>query len=286
MIPATNFFELSDDELTPKIEEEFFSSLKLRNGTYKTTFHKRFSEINEKIIKLLKTGDIKVDNLLDIGISSGISTLELSDDLHSAGYTSYIVGTDFMMDAYIVRVLPYCFALVDNTCYPLRYDLFKWSMKPWVIKKDYRSGFFILRKCINLLFQYRAKNTISRSKQTNIHNVKLITPKLFGHENIIVQKDDVTKFNHLFAEKFDFIRAANILNKGYFTSSELITIINNIKQYLTKPKGTLLIVRTHENGDNHGSLFSIENHDRCNVIKRFGTGSEIEGIVLESMCKT
>ncbi len=285
MIPAIQYFNLPAELLTSEIEEEFFSSLKLRNGTYKTTFQKRFSDINKQILVLLKTTDIKVDNILDIGISSGISTLELVEDLNSAGYTNHIVGTDLLMDAYIVHIFPGCYALVDNTGYPLRFDLFKWSIKPWIIRTDYHNGFFIFRKFINLIFVYRAKNLIAKSKHADVQKVKLITPKLLSHTNVVIQMGDITKFNYSYREKFNFIRAANILNVSYFTKAELVAIINNIKHYFTKPSGTLLVVRTHEDGSNHGSLFNIANHSKCEVIGRFGAGSEIEDIVLASINK-
>lgn len=285
MLPANKFLKLQVNQITPELEEEFFASLRLRNGTYKTTFQKRFSKINNELLKLLNNGDIQMSNLLDIGMSSGISTLELYDDLKSVGYKSRIAGTDFMMDAYLTHVFPGCYALMDNTGYPLRYDLLRWSIKPWVTSEDYWSGFFILRKCINLAFGNRAKNMICGNKFANLTKVKLITPRLYKHSNIVVQKDDITQYNHQFNEKFNFIRAANILNKGYFTEAVLVSIIGNIKRYLTRPTGALLVVRTHENGINHGSLFNIESAGTGKVIRRFGEGSEIEDIVLGCISK-
>ena len=283
MISVSKYFNLPVESLTPAIEEEFFSSIRLRNGTYKTTFQKRFTDINKQIISLLKDTFIKVDNILDIGISSGISTLELFEELSAAGYTSHIVGTDMLINAYIVRVFPGCSALVDDKSYPLRFHFFNWDMKPWIISKDYYNGYFIFRKIVNLVFTSRAKSLIDRSKSKNIQQVKLITPKLRGHSNINIQLDDITDYNHSYKGKYNFIRAANILNVNYFTQPELTAIIGNIKRYITKPYGTLLVVRTHEDGSNHGTLFNIEDNRRCEIIKRFGNGSEIEDIVLGSM---
>jgi len=283
MIPANKFLSFPLDQVTPEAEEEFFTSLRLRNGTYKTTFQGRFSDINHVLCKFLQSGDIVVGDVLDVGISSGSNTLELYQELDSAGYKSKIIGTDLMPDAWLVRVFPGCFALVDETAYPLRYDIFNRSMKPWVTSKDYRSGFFILRKCINLVLGFRAKQMMRGQNSSAVRKVELVTPRLGECSNIIVQKDNITKYNHSFEDKFTFIRVANVLNKSYFSDGELASILDNIKRYTTKPRGALLVIRTHEDGTNHGTLFDIDEATGCKILQRFGQGSEIEDIVFESM---
>ncbi|MFC5582146.1 ATP/GTP-binding protein [Rhodanobacter terrae] len=285
MITAKKFLALSPDQVTSEAEKEFFASLKLRNGTYKTTFQGRFSEINRELRQLVGSGDITVDHILDIGISSGSNTLELYSALESAGHKSRIIGTDLMTEAYLVDVLPGCLALVDSTGYPLRYDIFKWSMKPWVVRSDYRTCFFIFRKLINISLGYRARKIIAAANSTRVQKVELVTPMLRKHASIIVKKDDITRYNRTFDGKFNFIRAANVLNRGYFTDDDLRTIIYNIKRYLVKPAASLLVMRTHENNDNHGTLFDIEEDGGCRILRRFGKGSEVEDLVLECMRK-
>ena len=283
MIPANKFLALSPDQVTPKAEEEFFTSLKLRNGTYKTTFQKRFSDVNLELLKLIESGDVIVEHVLDIGISSGSNTLEFYQELQSSGFNSQIIGTDLVPDAYLVNVIPGCFALVDSTGYPLRYDIFNWSIKPWVVSSDYRNGFFVLRKCINLAFAYRAKTMLARPSSARVRRVELVTPMLRQHADVVIQKDDITRYNGTFDGKFNFVRAANVLNKGYFTDAALMAIIGNIRRYLAKPKATLLVIRTHADGVNHGTLFDIEQDRGCKIKQRFGQGSEVEDIVLERM---
>jgi hypothetical protein len=283
MIPANKFLSLLPDQVTPQAEEEFFTSLKLRNGTYKTTFQRRFSEINRELQKLIGSGEIDVDHVLDIGISSGSNTVELYQELNSAGHKSQVVGTDLMTEAYLVNVFPGCFALVDDSGYPLRYDIGEWSIKPWVVASDYRNGFFLFRKCINLAFGYRARKMVSRTGSVVVRKVELVTPMLRKYTDVVVQQDDITRYNRMFDGKFNLIRAANVLNKGYFTDAALMEILENIRRYLAKPKAALLIVRTHANGTNHGTLFAVEEGEECKVIHRFGEGSEVEDIVLECM---
>lgn len=283
MIPANKFLALSSDQVTPEAEKEFFTSLKLSNGTYKTTFQGRFSEINRELAQWVGSEDVNVDHILDIGISSGSNTLELYSALESAGYKSRIIGTDLTTEAHLINVLPGCFALVDSTGYPLRYDIFKWSIKPWVVGSDYKSGFFIVRKLINIALGYRARNMLNSANSTCVQKFQLVTPMLQKHANVVVKNDDITRYNSIFYGKFNFIRAANVLNRGYFTDGQLMAIVDNIICYMTKPKASLLIIRTHENNVNHGTLFHIEDNGVCIILQRFGKGSEVEDIVLKCM---
>lgn len=283
MILASKFLSLLPEEVTPQAEEEFFTSLKLRNGTYKTTFQNRFSDINLELRRMVESGDVNVDNILDIGISSGSSTLELYQELGPMASKSKITGTDLMPEAYLVNVLPCCFALVDSTGYPLRYDIFNWSMKPWVVSSDYRNGFFIIRKCANIALGYRAGMMIARPGSRRVQKVELITPILRNHANVIVKKDDITKYNITLDGMFNFVRAANVLNRGYFTEATLMGAVDNIIRYLAKPRATLLVARTHGDGVNHGTLFEIGQNAECVVKKRFGRGSEVEEIILERL---
>lgn len=283
MIPANEFLNLSSDQITPESEEEFFTSLRLRNGTYKTTFQRRFQGINKELLRFVESGDINVNYVMDIGISSGGNTLELYQELDHAGYKSKIIGTDLSSEAYLIRVFPGCFALLDDTGYPLRYDIFKFTMKPWVVSRDYGNGLFILRKCVNVAFGHRARKMMAKFNSTGVRRVALITPMLRDHPDVVVQKDDITRYNCMFDGKFNFIRAANVLNKGYFNDAALMSIVDNIRRYLAKPKATLLVIRTHADGVNHGTLFDIEQDGGCRIKQRFGRGSEVEEIVLERM---
>jgi len=282
MIPARTFLGLPSSRITPEMEEVFFTSIMARNGTYKTTYGSRFSKVNEQLVRLISAGSISARSILDIGISSGVNTLELAESLGTHGYEASIVGTDILIDAYLVRVLPGCDALVDASGFPLRFDLFGRSMKPWVVQSDYRSGFFLVRKGINVLLRSLAARVRARRPSSNTTHVKLVAPRLLEDKNIVVCDDDITRFNPEFTGRFDFVRAANILNRGYFDDGALRGIIGNIRKYLKPSAGSLLVLRTHESKENHGTFFKLDGDNRFVLIERFGTGSEIEHLVLEA----
>lgn len=71
------------------------------------------------------------------------------------------------------------------------------------------------------------------------------------------------------------------MNKGYFEDGALRGIIGNIRKYLKPSAGSLLVLRTHENKENHGTLFKLDGNNRFVLLERFGAGSEIEHLILE-----
>lgn len=282
MIAAKTFFGTPAGQLSPDVEDAFFASIMARNNTYKTTFRKRFADVNPQIITHLQQQNAAREiEVLDIGVSSGVSTIELYDDLRAAGFEPDVVATDALIDAFLVRVFPHCHALVDEQGFPLRFDVFAATMKPWVTRQDYRNGFFVLRKSINMAFSKRARGILRRDGGRNIQRVQLVTPRLLAKKGVVVCNDDITRQNDEFIGKFNFIRAANILNRGYFREDTLNAIVANVGSYLHKPLGTLIVLRTHEDHSNHGTLFRIGKDDRFEIVRRFGAGSEIEDVVLQ-----
>lgn len=282
MLAAKTFFDMPTKQLTPCMEEDFFSSLMMKNKTYKTTFHDRFSDINPCIAKHLLNHGLTTPSILDVGASSGISTVELYDDLLQDGIEAGILATDLLIDAFLVKVFPGCYALVDPSGYPLRFDLPLVTMKPWVTRDDYYNGIFILRKSVNILFTYRANQILRRPCDAKVRAVKLVTPRALCSVDISFCSDDIRKYNSEYESRFDFVRSANILNKGYFSTEILGEMISNVGRYLRNPHGILLVARTHEDRCNHGTLFRRTNNQKLEVIQRFGSGSEIEDLVLRT----
>jgi hypothetical protein len=282
MVAPHKFLSLTSDQVTAKDEETFFTSIMAKNGTYKTTFQSRFVQTNEELLHLISSRVIRINSILDIGISSGISTLELYEHLSSHGYETRIVGTDLLIDAYMVAVLPGCYALVDQSGFPLLFDVLGQGMKPWVTRQDYASGFFLVRKGINTLFRRLANRILSSIHQSGVKRVKLVTPRLLKEANIRACEDDITRYNPALAGKFDFVRAANVLNRGYFGDDALRNIIANIKRYMMPSCSTLLVMRTHEDRRNHGTLFRLEPSGHFISLRQFGDGSEIEHLVLQA----
>lgn len=277
-VTIAEYFESPNSRLTPEMEAEFFASLRLPNGTFKTTVRQRFPELNSRIIELVHNGAMTTKSTLDIAVSSGVSTLEFYQDLCAVGYKSHIVATDLVVDAYVVRLFPRCFALLDQTGAELRFDLLEKAVGRRNSVRD---------RILNAVLRYRSKKVVKKAgNMGDVRRVKLVVSALHSHPDIVVQEDNIAIFNRSFEHAFTFVRAANILNKGYFSEHDLRTILRNIKRYVVPTKGHLLVVRTvsansNGHGINHGTLFSVDGARGCAVVERFGNGSEIEDIVLD-----
>src|SRR5205085_2939957 len=85
------------------LEEGFFKGMCLPNGTHKTTSRGRLTDLDDRIGRLLPAG---VDtHLLDVGISSGVTTLELIDFLEIRGHRVTGAGADIRIHARLRRFL-------------------------------------------------------------------------------------------------------------------------------------------------------------------------------------
>lgn len=278
--PARDFLATPPAQLTAQMEQDFFSSLMASNRTYKTTFRQRFADTNPTLIEHVRAGAGTAMQVLDIGISYGVSTAELFDDLQAAGIDASIVATDVLTDACLVKAGPGCHVLLDHEGFPLRFDLPGGTMRPWVIPDDYRSGRFVLRKGVNKVLTWRARRIMARGDAHRIKPVKLVTPRLLANAAVTVRTDDITCFNAGFARRFNLVRAANVLNTGYFSAQDLAIMVDHVRSYLRAAGGYLFVVRTHQDNSNHGSLFRLGDNQQFDVVWRVGDGSEIENIVL------
>jgi hypothetical protein len=63
-----------DERQLEEREDLFFHSIELRNGTRKTTRHRRLDDLNALVRKLLPTQ--RPLEIMDVAVSSGVSTAE------------------------------------------------------------------------------------------------------------------------------------------------------------------------------------------------------------------
>jgi len=111
--------------------------------------------------------------------------------------------------------------------------------------------------------------------------IHLVTWRLRDNKDIELLDDDITQPTPpQLRGRFEVIRAANILNRGYFSIHQLREAVRNLRDRLAGPGTFLIIVRTDETGSNHGSVLRLGHTGSFEVLTRVGRGSEIEDIVL------
>jgi hypothetical protein len=80
-------------------EYEFFRRVVLPNGTFKTTLANWLDDLNQAALPYIARITERPVKILDVGVSSGVSTLEWHDQLLAERITCDITGTDLTIYA-------------------------------------------------------------------------------------------------------------------------------------------------------------------------------------------
>ena len=126
-IPILEYDDVTNRQISSrdlsKLEEEFFTSVQLSNGVFKTTYLNRMDDLNKAIMHLVPNNAKGMSSYLDIGVSSGIATYEWCQALKAAGIRPKMVATDVTVSAYLIRMFKGIYVLADKNGYPLQLSL-------------------------------------------------------------------------------------------------------------------------------------------------------------------
>jgi hypothetical protein len=247
---------------TPAREAAFFGGLRLANGTFKTTSEHRLDDLNELVASVLPTR--RPLRVKDVGISSGITTIELAERLRSAGIELEIAGTDLSLEARLVHLTKRLRVLFDAAGNVLQTDI--WG---YAVPRE-------MRRSERLLFGAIVALATRAARRHSYESVRLVSPRLLGRRDVEVFEEDL--MNPSAQREWDVIRAANILNIAYFPIETLRTMIERMTSTLAV-QGILAVCRTDITGTNNATVFRLGNAG-YEVVGRIGSGSEIEDLVL------
>jgi hypothetical protein len=193
--------------------------------------------------------------------------------------------------------------LVQSCNYPLQFDIAGIPIRASEYgRKGYFNGEYLTAWFLKLIFSWISKKNnlaeylsdLSKTETSNtnktkifshktlqIRNVDLISPSVADLGDLTFLNDDLGAENSVeFIKRFDVIRAANILNIGYFSEPVLIAFLKRLKERLKGAGAHLIVCRTNLLGENNATLFKLNTNDKFEVVLRIGGGSEIENIVL------
>lgn len=277
MSPAISVKKFADSAvpLTAEQERDFFRSIRLSNGVFKTTDRRRMDDVNALITAQWQATGFRPREILDVGASSAISTVEWVDSLTEAGFDVQAVATDLSLFSEIVTLSPRHQVLVDGEGYVLQHVLFGMAIRPWRRRLDLLTGYWLLSAAANALTRSKL-----RRRADDGERLMLVSRSARGHERISFVEDDIFKGREDFRGRFDAIRAANILNRGYFTDTLLARAVTVLRDRLAGPGSLLVIARTDEDGSNHATLFRLNGSGGFERLDAVGKGSEIEDIVI------
>ncbi len=269
-----------DAAVTSRQEAAFFSGLRLRNGTFKTTAERRLDDLNQLVIEQWKALGAAPRRLLDVGVSSGVSSVEWLQSLAAAGFDVDLVATDVSLKAQLVPICRQYDVLVDRSGHILQHIVFGVAIRPWRRKLDFVTGHALLSGVLNAVARRVLRRRRSPAARAG-EDIMLVSPRARGEARIAFAEDDVFAANpQSFVRRFDAIRAANLLNCGYFSTAQIRTAIFNLKDRLVGPNCFLIVNRTRKDGTNHGTLFQLNAAARFEILAKLRDGSEIEDIVL------
>lgn len=275
-LAASTLFAGSSGGVDPAEEARFYRSLKMRNGTFKTTRPHRFDDINPQLMDLLRTRVPGAPKVLDVGVSTGISTVELVAAFRAAGLAPAFTATDLYLAGHLVRLGGGLTVLTDRRGWPLQYEMGGRVMRPWLRRLDFLTLAVLPRALLNAALAPRVGKVVRAGKGTP---VALVTRAVSDDPGIRLVEDDILVPRPEFQGGFDFIRVANILNAGTFPTTALRTARDNVLSYLRGPGSCLLVTRTsHKDDTNAGTLFERNEDGTLGVVQRFGGGSEIESL--------
>lgn len=270
---AAQLFGLPSDRVRAADEESFFAAIRLANGTFKSTATGRMADLDSALADAVAGAACVRPDVLDIGVSSGITTLELRDALRRAGLQPRLVGTDRLIEVRLFDVRPGLRVLVDEDSRVLQYDLWGVALRPWRRRLDYLTFYWVIARGLRWLVGGCVVHAAGKGRR-----LRLLSRRLDGIDDIEMVQDDLDRPNPAFAGRFDVVRAANVLNLGYFDRGTLTRYIDTLAGYL-RPGGWLVLNRTHADGRNHGTVFQRTAAGDLAVALRIGQGSEIEDVV-------
>jgi|GEM_PF-2486503 len=266
-------------EPSPETERRFFGKVLLPNGTWKTTYPNRLDDLNERLLELLPRN--RKLELMDAAVSSGVSTVEWSDQLRRNGIPHSLVAGDLYPDGWLTSWGNWGAVLFDgDNREPLLLEIGGLSLP------IHYGGRFVGRASPALIPLLRALADRARRVEAGVafsrrglvqRPVSLVTPELLRRPEIELVRDDVTVPGS-FAWRFDAIRVANLVQPAYFSRQTLLEIVVNLRDRV-REGGLLAICRTTAEGVNRATIFRRRG-DQLSAETSLNGGSEVAELVL------
>jgi hypothetical protein len=268
------------------LEQQFFGRVVLPNGTVKSTNANRMNDLNAAGLPYLEKLAARPLRIMDVGISSGVSTVEWYEQLSRAGVRCEITATDLTVHASLLTLGSGFAALIDRHRNILHLDILGRGAPPSAkglqgifaatIRLVFRAAMAVDGGLAPLQGQTQES---ANGMLLKCEPVALLTRKMTQQSSLQVVEDDLQGSERPeFADAFEVVRAANILNRAYFTDATLIRMLGKLTKRL-KRDGVLILCRTNDDGINNGTIFRQVEGCKFQVLTRLGSGSEIEDLV-------
>lgn len=276
-----------DADTRAELEDRFFCSLKLANGTYKQTCRGRLNDLDEFVEGLLPRE--RPLRLMDVAVSSGVTTAEWARRLERAGVEFQMTAGDAALKAFHLSIGRGPGVLLDADGHALQLGLRGRAVSTPIGPRVFlRNPFSItLARAAARLFFPSLRAALVRDPSraraglfgVELRPLDLVSRSLAECANVRVVEDDVRSCGG-FGRSFHVVRAANILNRTYFDEASLSAILSNLRARLL-PGGLLVVCRTDERGVNRATVFALDPLGGFEVAGRLNGGADVESLALE-----
>lgn len=261
------------------IEDEFFWQLQLASGVFKATNRNRLDDTFELIRRALPAGEARL-RVLDVACSSGISTVELHRALARPGLDIETIGTDIA-----TKVMHATVGHGDAVVYDLSGNILGTEVDGMLINPRPNRAVRLhhpwrVRRARQLVAVHGGGGAFRPVAGATVSEVPLVSSAVARTPGVEIVEEDLLRPR--VAGRFGLIRAANILNRGYFAEPVLRASVAALLERLGAP-GLLFVVRT-DGKINHGTLWRATEAGLV-AIGRIGNGSEIQSLV-EAVART
>ena len=226
-------------------------------GVFKTTSYQRFPETTQLLANIPFSSPPVI---LDVGASDGSSSLSIMEVVSFARY--YV--TDRHIEAYACKTRSGAFFCdAEHTPFMYANELF-------VIYNDMKKALWPLSAIARKLF-----SGFDISNYEDVRKVILMNPELQRRIGGEIRLERYNIFEPWPHEKANLVIAANILNRGYFSDSQLNDALRNLKGAL-KNFGRLALIENRP--AEQSNIFRLQD-GKFVVESEVGRGSDIKSLV-------
>lgn len=251
-------------------EAIFYKGIKTSNGTRKTTDVRRLDAIDDLFFDTLDRLQLSPQIIMDVGISSGVTTFEWLEKFKRRGLKVSMIATDLVVSVYLVRISKMIRALVERNGHILQIEVFRIGVRSYVRWRDYFFGGFIWRTALRCFVRSKLRNAPWDGPYY------LVSPLLRECDGVVLRDDNIFQPNPPdLIGCADVIRAANLIQHAYFSETEIRRAARNLRERC-RGEGSLIIVCRNLRGRLEGSILRMVNTGEFVVEARLGGGSEVE----------
>lgn len=256
-------------ELRDRLESRLFRHLLLRNGTYKTTASGRLVAIDQILLPRLPRH--RPVSLMDVGLSSGVTTVDWIRQLDASHIHFQLTGVDLVLRGKLHTFPLGMEVLVDSAGFALQL-----AMGDRGICRPSRPVNALRARILESLFRVAERLVTTRAGGSDI---VLATRELVADSRVELVERDIASENPEWVEGFDVVRVANVLNLAYFPAPVLREMARLVWRYV-RIGGQLICVRTDDSGTHHATCFSKGERGEIIIVARLGDGADVEPLLL------